>query len=169
MPPQPGEGLGPPPPPIPRTLPKGFEFRQKWSGNILALIGGMFFFIGSFIFLAFLVLGLLIGTPLPLLFMTMGFVMLLIGRRRARSTVNAFKRGTVVEGKVASVVHDQSQTMNGVHPWKLTYHFPVGERLHEGAVISWDSTISARAPGQSLWVLYLPQDPEQNTTYPPFK
>jgi hypothetical protein len=53
MPPQPGEGLGAPPPPIPRPLPKGFEFRRKWSHNILALVGGIFFLVGSVIFLAF--------------------------------------------------------------------------------------------------------------------
>ena len=169
MPPQPGEGLGPPPPPVPRPLPKGFEFRQKWSGNLLALIGGLFFLIGSFIFLSFLLIGLLIGTPLPLLFMIIGFVMLRIGRRQAARTVNAFTRGTVVEGKVVSVAQDQSQTMNGQHPWKLTYHFPVGAQLHAGEIVSWDSTITARAAGQPLWILYLPEDPEQNTAYPPFK
>ena len=169
MPPQPGEGLGPPPPPVPRPLPKGFEFRQKWSGNILAMVGVIFFLIGGFIFFAFLLLGLLIGTPLPLLFMLGGFIMLLIGRRHARRTLNAFKRGAVVEGKIFGIAQDQSQTMNGVHPWKLTYHFPVGAQLVEGSVVSWDSTITARAAGQPLWVLYLPEDPEQNTAYPPFK
>ena len=169
MPPQPGEGLGPPPPPIPRPLPRGFEFRQKWSRNILALIGGIFFLIGGFIFLGFLLLGLLIGTPLPLLFMIGGFVMLRIGRSHARRTLNAFTRGTVVEGKIFSVAQDTSQTMNGAHPWKLTYHFPVNGQLHEGTIVSWDSTITARAAGQPLWVLYLPDDPAQNTAYPPFK
>ena len=169
MPPQPGEGLGAPPPPVPRPLPRGFAFRQKWSRNILAIVGGIFLCIGGFIFLAFLLLGLLIGTPLPLLFMLGGFVMLRIGRRGAASTLNAFVRGTVVEGKVASVSQDHSQSINGQHPWQLTYHFPVSGQLHEGTVVSWDSTITARAPGQPLWVLYLPNDPEQNTTYPPFK
>lgn len=169
MPPQPGEGLGPPPPPVPRPLPKGFEFREKWSRNILACIGGLFFLIGSFIFLVFLLLGLLIGTPLPLLFMILGFVMLWIARRHAARTLKAFKRGTAVEGKVVSVAQDQSQTLNGAHPWKLIYHFPVGAQLHEGNVVSWDSTITARSAGQPLWVLYLPEDPGQNTLYPPFK
>ena len=169
MPPQPGEGLGPPPPPVPRPLPKGFEFRRKWSGNILALVGIIFFLIGSFIFLVFLLLGLLIGMPLPLLFMVGGFAMLLIGRRQAARTLNAFVRGSVAEGKVVSVAQDHSQTLNGVHPWKLTYHFPTGAQLQEGTVVSWDSTITARAPGQPLWVLYVPEDPEQNTAYPPFK
>lgn len=169
MPPQPGEGLGPPPPPVPRPLPRGFAFRRKWSHNILALVGGIFFLVGSFIFLAFLVLGLLIGTPLPLLFMIIGFAMLLIGRRHAKKTLKAFVRGTAVEGKVVSVAQDQSQTMNGEHPWKLIYHFPLHGQLHAGAVVSWDSTITARAAGQPLWVLYLPEDPDQNTAYPPFK
>lgn len=169
MPPQPGQGLGPPPPPVPRALPKGFEFRQKWSRNILALVGGVFFVVGSFIFLTFLVTGLVIGTPLPLLFMIGGFVMLRIGRRHAASTLNAFVRGSVVEGKVAAVSRDQSQTINGEHPWKLSYHFPVGAQLHEGTLVSWDSTVGARMAGQALWVLYLPEDPAQNTTYPPFK
>ena len=169
MPPQPGQDAGPPPPPIPRPLPRGFKFRQKWSRNILALVGGMFFLIGGFIFLAFLLVGLLIGTPLPLLFMVGGFFMLLAGRRSAARTLNAFVRGAVVKGTIASVARDQTQTMNGEHPWKLTYHFPVGAQLHEGTVVSWDSTVGVRSPGQALWILYVPDDPEQNTTYPPFK
>ena len=169
MPPKPGEGLGEPPPPVPRPLPKGFAFRRKWSQNILALVGGIFFLVGSFIFFAFLLLGLLVGTPLPLLFMIGGFAMWRIGRRRAASTLNAFVRGTAVEGKVVSVARDESQPINGEHPWKLVYHFAAGGQLHEGTVISWDSTVSARAAGQPLWVLYMPKDPEQNTAYPPFK
>ena len=169
MPPQPGEGLGEPPPPSPRRLPKGFAFRQKWSRNVLAAVGGVFFLVGSFILLVFLALGLLVGIPLPLLFMIGGFVMIRLGRRRAASTLNAFVRGTAVEGKVVSVALDQSLTMNGEHPWKLTYHFPGAGQLHEGNVVSWDSTITARAAGQPLWVLYLPEDADQNTAYPPFK
>lgn len=169
MPPPPGQGLGEPPPPVPRALPNRFAFRSKWSRNILALVGAIFFLVGTVIFIAFLLVGLLVGTPLPLLFMIGGFAMLRIGRRHAAATLNAFVRGTAVEGKVVSVARDQSQTMNGEHPWKLTYHFPVGNQLHEGTLISWDSTAGARAPGQPLWVLYLPEDPEQNTTYPPLK
>ena len=169
MPPKPGEGLGPPPSPVPRPLPKGFAFRQRWSGNILALVGGIFFAVGMFILLVFLLVGLLVGAPLPLLFALGGFFMLRAGRRQAARTLNAFVRGTAVEGKVVSVARDTSQSLNGVHPWKLIYNFAVGDRLHEGAIVSWDSTVSARSPGQSLWVLYLPDDPDQNTAYPPFK
>ena len=45
----------------------------------------------------------------------------------------------------------------------------MGAQLHEGVIVSWGGTIMARAPGQPLCVLYLPEDPEQNTAYPPFK
>lgn len=169
MPPRPGEGLGPPPPPVPRALPKGFAFREKWSRNLYAIVGGGFFLIGSLILVVFLVVGLLVGTPIPLFFVIAGLVMLRNGRRRAANTLNAFIRGTATEGKVVSVAHDLSQSINNEHPWKLTYHFPVGSELHAGHVISWDSTVSARSAGQPLWVLYVPNDPEQNTTYPPFK
>jgi hypothetical protein len=169
MPPPPGQGLGEPPPPVPRPLPKCFAFRHKWSRNILALVGGIFFVAGSFIFVAFLLVGRLAGTPLPLLFMIGGLAMLRIGRRHAATTLNAFVRGIAVEGKVVRLSRDLSQTMNGEHPWKLTYHFPVGTQLREGVVVSWDSTVAARSPGQPLWVLYLPEDHDQNTTYPPLK
>jgi quercetin dioxygenase-like cupin family protein len=147
MPRPPGEGLGAPPPAVPRPLPKGFAFRRRWSHNILALVGGIFFLVGGFIFVAFVLLGLLIASPLPLLFMLAGFVMLRIGRRQAASMLNAFIRGTAAEGKVVSVAQDTSQTMNGAHPWRLTYHFAAGGQLHEGSVVSWDSTITARAAG----------------------
>ena len=169
MPPRPGEGLGEPPPPVPRPLPKGFAFRQKWSSNVLALVGLIFFLVGSLLTVAFLIIGLLVGILLPLLFVIGGLVMLRIGRRAAARTLTAFVRGTAVEGKVFSVLQDHSQTVNGQHPWKLTYHFPVNGQVHEGSLVSFDSTVTLRAPGQPLWILYLPNDPEQNTAYPPLK
>lgn len=132
-------------------------------------MGLIFFLVGAFIFLGFLLLGLLLPALLPLLFMAGGLAMLLVGRRDAATTLNAFVRGIAAEGKVVSVSVDHSQAINGAHPWKLTYHFAVGSRLHEGAAVSWDSIVTARAPGQPLWVLYLPNDPEQNTLYPPLK
>lgn len=169
MPPQPGQELGPPPPPAPRPMPRGFEFRRKWSRNILVMVGGVFLLVGGVIFFAFLLVGLLIGAPLPLLFMAGGFFMMVAGRRSAARTLRAFVRGEVARGTIAGVARDLTQTMNGEHPWKLTYHFPVNGQLHEGVVISWDSTAGARSAGEPLWVLYVPEDPEQNTTYPPFK
>jgi hypothetical protein len=149
-------------------LPKGFAFRQKWSRNILSLVGGVFFVIGGILTFALLFLG---GWPalFPLLFALGGYAMMRSGRRSAAATLNAFTRGTAVKGKVVSVTMDYSQSINGQHPWKLVYHFPVGGEWQEGIAVSWDSTVTMRAAGQPLWVLYLPEDPEQNTLYPPLK
>lgn len=163
-----GMELGEPPPAAPRTLPKGFEFREKWSHNILALVGGIFFLIGTLLFLV-LIIVIPVGALLPFLFMAGGIFMMRIGRKKANGVLNSFRQGVAVEGKVSGVQLDTSQTLNGRHPWVMTYLFPVGNETVEGSLTSFSSTIESRSKGQPLWVLYMQEDPAQNTIYPPIR
>ena len=166
MPRLPGQELGEPPPPAPRTFPKGIAFRTRWSGNVATLMGGAFFLLGSFFFLAFL-REKSFAALFPLLFVVGGFFMFRLGWQNATRTLRAFRHGTAVAGKVHECRLDTTQSLNKRHPYKLTWHFTVGGHQYEGTLTSFDSTLGSRGGGQPLWVLYDPRDPGQNTIYPP--
>jgi hypothetical protein len=168
LPAPPGLNLGEPPPPAPRALPRGFAFRQRWSRNIATIVGVVFALGGVvFCFLIFTAKPVLVF--LPLLFAVGGISMFRLGWKNAQCVLNAFRNGTAVEARVAEVRLDTTQSINKVHPWILKYHFPVGGHVHEGSLVSWDTTVGQRVKGQPLWVLYIPDDPDQNTIYPPIK
>lgn len=158
--------LGEPPPSVPRVIPKKYEFGIKWSHNIATLVGGLFSLIGTLLFLPMIFVAP-IAALLPLLFMIGGFSMFRYGRKRANATLRAFRHGEAVKGKIASIGKDTSQSVNGRHPWRLVYHFEVGNQLQEGVITSFNSTIGSRREGQPLWVLYVKEDPSQNAVYPP--
>ncbi|TLD69818.1 hypothetical protein FEM03_15965 [Phragmitibacter flavus] len=168
MPPMPGMAIGAPPPPAPRSVPSGFPLRVLLTNNIASIIGAIIFGAGAFMTLMFLVAGNW-GALFPGLFALGGFLVLRFGIKQGRSTLHAFRDGIAVEGKVHQVSKDTTTTVNGEHPWKLVYHFRVADHLHQGVLISFDSTLSKRVSGQPLWVLYVPENPEKNTLYPPVK
>lgn len=168
MPSLPGMERGEAPPEAPRKLPTGFAFRMLWSQNVLVLVGSIFAAIALVLFVPMLVL-FPPAALLPLIFIILGLVLFRSGRRPAMSKVQAFVYGRAAAGEIADVSHDYSESTNGQHPWKLTYHFTVEGAIHEGAAKSYDSTVGRRTAGQPVWVLYLKNDPTQNTIYPPLR
>jgi hypothetical protein len=168
MPPMPGMEIGPPPPPTPRSVPDGFPLRVILTQNITSIIGTIIFGAGMFMALMF-VLGGSWGAVLPGLFALGGFAILRHGVKQGKATLHAFRHGIAVEGKVHQVSRDTTTKVNGEHPWKLVYHFRVAEQIHQGVLLSFDSTLSKRISGQPLWVLCDPEDPAKNTLYPPVK
>lgn len=168
MPALPGTGLGDRPPDAPRELPSGFEFRIKWSGNILSMVGTIFLFVGLVLFFAMLFV-IWFGALFALIFVILGFILFRAGRVQAKSVLRAFKRGIAIAGEVISCSLDRTQSINQEHPFKLVYSFVVDGHLYEGSLTSFDSTIARRAAGQPIWVLYVPEAPGQNTIYPPVR
>jgi hypothetical protein len=169
LPPPPGMQVGPPPPPAPRALPGGFERRMLWTGNVFAMVGGIFLLVG-----VPLVIGAFFLHPLaaliPMIHCTLGYLLLKHGRKKGLATVNAFKHGKAVEGEIAEVYQDTSTSVNGRHPWAIVYRFSAGgNQMHEGKAVTFDSDAQDRARGQKLWVLYVEDNPAQNTIYPPVK
>jgi hypothetical protein len=160
--------LGPPPPPTPRVLPKGFALRTRLTGNVATWVGLIFFTFGSLMAVAIFFASPW-ATLFPLFFALGGFGMLRLGLTQANNTLRAFRFGTAVAGQVHSVGLDSSNRINDQYARKLTYHFQIENQLHEGTLSSFDSTLSTRRSGQPLWVLYLPEDPTKNTLYPPVR
>ncbi len=168
MPPLPGMELGSPPPGAPRTLPKGFAMRTLLTSNFATIFGLVITGFSSLFTWAMLVAKPWVAI-FPGLFLLGGLSMLRYGWKQGRATLRAFRHGEAVQGKLATLEKDTTTTVNGKHPWKLIYHFQLGNELHEGKVISFDSTVGTRTRGQPLWVLYVEKDPAQNTLYPPIR
>ena len=169
MPPLPGMSLTEEPPPAPRALPKGFETKQKWLGNVPAMVGGIFLLVGVIQFLVFIIV-LPLAAPFPLLFMTVGWFIMRIGRKRAQQLINAFQNGRAVKGTITEVYHDGTIQVNGRHPWRINYSFQsAGGQTHEGYARTFDASAQERQRGQPIWVLVNDNNPEENTIYPPVK
>ncbi len=169
LPARPGMELGPRPPDAPRALPKGFVTRACITRNLSTLLGLGFLVLPAFMLVPMLMNKLWLPALFPGFFALGGIGLLRQGIGRGRGLLRAFRHGAVEEGKVVSIGRDYNTTVNGSHPWKLTYHFHVNGQWHEGKLTSFDSTLSKRQPGQPLWVLYLPGQPEVNTLYPPVR
>lgn len=168
MPPRPGMELGAPPPPRPRELPRGFVRRTRWFNNTAIIAGTVFSVFGGGMLAAMLALKSF-AAIIPACFLIGGISMLRYGWVHASSILRAFREGIAVPGEIKSVLLDTTQSINRRHPWKLVYHFIVDGHTQEGSVVSFDSTLQERRAGQPLWVLYVAEDPDQNTPYPPLK
>ncbi len=168
MPPPPGMELGEPPPPAPRELPKRFARRTLLTGNIAVLVGLGFCIVGAIFIIPMLIVKTW-AVLFPLFFFIGGASMVNLGWKSGKQTLHAFRDGIAVRGSVHSITRDHTTTVNGQHPWKLTYHFPVDDRTQAGTLTSFSSTLSTFRFGQPLWILYLPEDHEASTLYPPIK
>lgn len=168
MPPPPGMELSEPPPLAPRQLPKGYFWRKLLFQNLLTIIGTVFFVFGSGMTIAFLQANKWVSL-IPGFFAMGGFFMLKLGIQDGLNMIRVYRHGDFVPGKVHSLSMDTTYTVNGRHPYKLTYHFQLGNDLFEGSISSFNTVLSTRRSGQPVWVLYLPDHVEVNTLYPAIK
>ena len=169
MPPLPGMTLSEEPPPAPRELPKGFATKQKWLGNPLSMVGGIFMLVGGIQFAVFIFV-LPLFSFIPLIFLGLGYTIFHFGRKSALRTLNAFQHGRAVKGAITEVLLDTTIRVNGRHPWRIGYSFTAADgQTHEGFARTFDSSAQERQRGQPLWVLVVDDQPEQNTIYPPVK
>ena len=164
--PPPGEGLGPKPPDAPRTLPKRYERRVKWTENISTMAGIIFAAVGSILFAVFVFVNIWMSL-FPAFFAFGGICLFRLGWKKAKGILFAYKYGKVAEGRIHKVSLDATQSVNNVHPWLLVYHFPVGDQIYEGTLSTFDSTVELRTPGQPLWVLFNAADPAESAIFPP--
>ena len=170
--PPPGEHAGSLPPPAPRELPSGYMRRQLLKSPLL-IMGAIFSLIGVPFTIIYPIIGISTGELLFLLiggcFSITGIIMVVFSMRTLRKKLQAFEFGEAVIGKVVEVYRDTSIKVNGRSPWAIVYEFDVQGRLYEGTVRSWEYSAQKRKPGQPLHVLYMKEEPEHNTIYPPVK
>lgn len=167
------EPVGPRPGPAPRDV--KVRLRDQAGGLVLLIIGAAFTFIASiFIFIG---IGLLLAgnstgvffTLFPLIHLAFGLGMLgySIGTRAKRRRL--YRDGEVAMATVEGVGYNRRMRVNGRNPYELVWTFDVaGHRYHERR-----STFSEEAmtftPGDRMWVLYDPDDPEDSVEWPPLK
>jgi hypothetical protein len=162
-----GMSLGDPPPPAPRKLPGAYVKRVRWTENIATLVGMGFTAVGTLFTVPMLINKLWLPALAPALFLLGGVSMFRHGWKIAAGRLRAFRDGRAVEGKIHQVGVDATQRVNGRHPSRVVYHFPVEGQVTEGVIITFDSTAERRWSGQPVWVLYNEADPTENAIYPP--
>ncbi len=168
LPPPPGRDIGPEPPNPPRKLPIGFERRIRWTENVLVIIGAIFSVVGVIPVLLFTQVhhaGILVFA----IFLVMGIAMFVSGWKKAAHTLRAFKHGRAVKGEITEVYLDTTETINNRHPWRISYKFDADGQMMDDYAKTWDASAALRSAGQPLWVLYVVNDPSQNTIYPPVR
>ena len=170
-PPGPSRGLAPPA--APRRLPERYTRELLGSKNVGAIVGTIFAAFGAL----FAVLGVgLCFVLLPLglgffgfgaLFGTIGGLVRSGSRRSALRQIDALTRGFVSEGQLVSVRQDLSVSINGRSPYRIEYVFYVNGQALGGSTRGWDVVNALRQPGEPLWVVFLPEDPTNNSIWPP--
>ena len=166
------------PPPAPRTVPPRYTWTlwltSGWAitGAILALLGLIFTLLGTILVLSLVWLfgvGLLIGLP----FMAVGVLLLaaglplLVWRYGAiQRTMDVLRLGEATLGEVVSVDQNYLVRVNRRHPWVITYRFQTGGREYVSEFTSFSQAIAEVNAGQSIYVLYLPQNPEESLIFP---
>jgi hypothetical protein len=177
MPPPPGTDAGEPPPPIPRAVPKPFERKIRYSGNVSFIAGAILLVVGVLQGTLFAMIGATTGMsafvwvgPGILIFMgLLGAVFLVHGRGKAEGILKAFREGRAVVGRIVDVHRDTSIQVNGRSPWAIVYSFTADGREIEGKAQSWDIGAQGRSAGRPVHVLYVPGDAEHSTLWPPVR
>ena len=101
---------------------------------------------------------LLLGAGLPLLAWRYSAI---------QRTVEVLQLGEATLGEVVNVDHNYLVRVNRRHPWVITYRFQAGGREYQSDFTSFSGAIVEVNAGQSIYVLYLPQNPEESLIFPP--
>jgi hypothetical protein len=157
------------PPPAPRDFKNSFAWRKLLSdgwaiaAGVFALIGSIFTLIG--IPLILVVVGI-VFVPLGLLFLSAGIPILIWRYQKAQQMLNVLRMGEPVLGAIVDITENIAVEVNGRHPWTITYGFEVNGQKYEGRTTTLRPVGFTHQVGQPVYVLYLPDDPTQNTIYP---
>jgi len=158
-------------------VPKLFERKIRYTSNVSFIAGGILLGVGVLQGLTFTMIGATtgmsafayIGPGILILLGALGAIFLVHARKRAEGVLKAFRDGRAVVGRIVDVHRDTSVKVNGRSPWAIVYAFSAGGREIEGKAQSWDVGAQGREAGRPVHVLYVPEDPTQNTLWPPVR
>lgn len=161
------------PPLPPRVIPRNIIWRilliDGWAitGLVFLILGIVFGIVGFA--LTITVVAIFVGLP----FTVLGFVFLgsaiglLIWRYQiAEKTLNILKNGSASLGKIADVYQNFYVQVNGRYPWTIEFNYDVDGKTYDGKVTTLSRPDLSQQPGRPVYVLYLLDDPAQNTIYP---
>lgn len=161
------------PPPVPRNEPPHFIRRmmltEGWSiaAMVFLMLGVIFTLVGAVLTLA--IITAFVGLPflgIGILFLIVSLPILLGRYHNAKQKLHVFQLGQHILGEITEVHQNFSVRVNGRHPWVIRFRFQISGRDYEGQVTTLNGEVANYHPKQPLWVLYLPDNPQQNTIYP---
>ena len=165
----------PAPPPAPREVPKGY-MGKVMKGEVTPIVGAIFAPLG----IIFAVVGCVllfvftpVGIPFSIIggvFTVIGLGLLLSGYGKAQRTVQVLQDGLTAEGEIVDIYRDESRSVNGRHPWVIAYEFAVDNQVYDGEMRSLERRLPAHIQLDApTYILYLPENPDVNTLFPPLR
>jgi len=161
------------PPPAPRPIADSYAWRlvldEGWvvAAIVLASLGATFFLVGAI--LTIFIITAFVGIPFALIGLAMlgGGAGVTVWRyQAAKRTVEVMRNGQSAIGQIAGVDENLNVSVNGRHPWRITYRFQAIGRDYEGQVTTLHTPGPRLRPGSRTYVLYLPNEPQYNALYP---
>lgn len=147
-------GPGPKPPMAPRELPKKYVRRVKYYGNVMSMIGFIFTVV-FFWSIIFPIIGIFIWKK---------------GIKEANDELIPLQQGDSVIGEIEKISRDYSKNMNGKSPFTVEFLFEVNGQKHRGSVGNiFDDIDIQKQIGDKVWVVYLAENPELSSIWPPLK
>jgi len=164
----------PPAPPLPpRQIPGKVLSRilltdaGAISGGIFLLIGAIFFVVGLALLIPIVTLP--VGLPFTVLsffFMVMGGILFLWRYGCARKMVYILRDGQAALGEITDVAQNYHVRVNNRYPWVIQYRFRVHGQDYQGKLSTLSRPDLSQQPGKHVYVLYQPDDPQENTLFP---
>jgi len=142
----------------PRVLPEKFKRQVRYWKNTFSLVGIIFMIIGTPLILAF---------GFGLIFVVIGYFLFRRGKRTANETILALESGMSVEGIIEQIDLDYSQSINGKHPFRVSYSYQTSNGRQTDEIVCWDEQNKWRKAGDEIWVVYMPENPEISSPWPP--
>ncbi|MCW7474152.1 hypothetical protein [Leptospira levettii] len=144
--------LGAEPPKTPRTLPSQFVRRIKYTGNVMTLIG--IFFTVPFCW--------------TILLPIIGIFCWRKGLQTAKEELEPLELGRTTVGEITEIRKDYTQSLNGKSPTVVEFLFEANGQKHVGTVGNiYESVHLTKKIGDKLWVVYMPDEPNKSSVWPP--
>jgi hypothetical protein len=134
---------------------------------VFTLIGAIYGMIG--VVLTITIIAAFVGLPfagIGVLFLMVGVPILAWRYQEAHNTVIILQSGAPVLGKIIEVYQNYHIRVNGRYPWSILYQFELHGQVYEGKVSTLSRPDLSQQPGKSVYVLYMQDNPEQNSIYP---
>lgn len=117
-------------------------------------------------------IGMIFTIPLfpTLIFPAIGIPLWIKGIRDAKAELIPLEHGAHVEGEITAIEYDYTKTINNRHPKELQFSFKANGQQHIGTVPNiFDPIELWKKPGDKIWVVYMRDNPELSSVWPPIK
>ncbi len=137
------------------------------TGFVFSIIGLVFTFVGFAVTLT--LVGAFVGIPfvgMGILFLGAGGSSLAWRYQLAQKTVEVLRHGEAALGEIKKVYQNFQVQVNGRYPWTVEYGYEMNGQAYLGKVTTLSQPDLSQQPGKAVYVLYMADDPTQNTIYP---